>query len=85
MCVHRRPNIQSTDNVESVDMEMSDEEGESKKARMLVDMRSQDRDMRVSNMPPSMPPGPQHHHTADMDMRMMGPGGPMGAMVCNSC
>ncbi|XP_058790211.1 uncharacterized protein LOC131663689 isoform X2 [Phymastichus coffea] len=76
---YRRPNIPVGDNVESVDMEMSDEEGEGKKGnRVLVDLRSQDRDMRVPNMPPGPPPGPpQHHHTADMDMRMMpGPGGP---------
>lgn len=83
---HRRPNAVG-DNVESVDMEMSDEEGENKQKsnRVLVDVRSQDRDMRVPNMPPAPPPNPQHHHGgSDMDMRLMpGPGSaPMNAPVC---
>lgn len=80
----RRPNPAPGDNVESVDMEMSDEESENKKGNRgnLVDVRAQDRDMRVPNMPPLPPPGPQHHHSTDMDMRMMpGPGGSMNAMV----
>lgn len=64
-------------------MEMSDEEGEGKKGnRVLVDLRSQDRDMRVPNMPPMPPPGPLHRHSTDMDMRMMpGPGGSINQMV----
>lgn len=80
---HRKPNTSVGDNVESVDMEMSDEESENKKAnRMLMDLRSQDRDMRVPpNLPPPPLPGPLHHG-ADMDMRLMpAPGGPMNALV----
>ncbi|XP_033331838.1 uncharacterized protein LOC117223588 isoform X1 [Megalopta genalis] len=73
-----RQHMQPGDIVESVDMEMSDDETDSKpKGRVLVDVRSQDRDMRVGNPPPS-----QH---MDMDMRMIplpsgqmpGPHGPM--------
>ncbi|XP_015119557.1 serine/arginine repetitive matrix protein 1 [Diachasma alloeum] len=57
---YRRQN-QPGDIVESVDMEMSDEETDSKqKNRILVDVRAQDRDMR---------PGPLHH--VDMDMRVI--------------
>ncbi|XP_063978031.1 uncharacterized protein LOC135162955 [Diachasmimorpha longicaudata] len=57
---YRRQN-QPGDIVESVDMEMSDEETDSKqKNRILVDVRTQDRDMR---------PGPLHH--VDMDMRVI--------------
>uniref|UniRef100_A0A0C9RCZ4 Regulation of nuclear pre-mRNA domain-containing protein 2 n=1 Tax=Fopius arisanus TaxID=64838 RepID=A0A0C9RCZ4_9HYME len=56
-----RRQIQPGDIVESVDMEMSDEETDSKqKNRILVDVRTQDRDMR---------PGPPHH--LDMDMRVI--------------
>ncbi|KZC04882.1 Regulation of nuclear pre-mRNA domain-containing protein 2 [Dufourea novaeangliae] len=59
-----RRHMQPGDIVESVDMEMSDDETDSKpKGRVLVDVRSQDRDMRVGNPPPS-----QH---MDMDMRMI--------------
>lgn len=55
--------MQPGDIVESVDMEMSDDENDSKpKGRVLVDLRLQDRDMRVGAPPPS-------HH--DMDMRMI--------------
>ena len=62
-----RQQVQPGDNVESVDMELSDDETEGKqKGRgVLVDVRSQDRDMRA---PISMPP-PSHH--MDMDMRMI--------------
>lgn len=71
--------MQPGDIVESVDMEMSDDETDSKpKGRVLVDLRSQDRDMRVGNQSASA----QH---LDMDMRMIplpagqmpGPHGPM--------
>lgn len=55
--------MQPGDIVESVDMEMSDDETDSKpKGRVLVDLRLQDRDMRVGAPPSS-------HH--DMDMRMI--------------
>ncbi|XP_017885983.1 uncharacterized protein LOC108628512 isoform X2 [Ceratina calcarata] len=55
---------QHGDIVESVDMEMSDDETESKqKGRVLVDVRSQDRDLRVGN-----PSASQH---VDMEMRMI--------------
>ncbi|XP_011703573.1 PREDICTED: uncharacterized protein LOC105459332 [Wasmannia auropunctata] len=58
-----RRHMQPGDIVESVDMEMSDDEADSKpKGRVLVDLRLQDRDMRVG-VPPS-----SHH---DMDMRMI--------------
>ncbi|XP_011646134.1 uncharacterized protein LOC105432860 isoform X2 [Pogonomyrmex barbatus] len=58
-----RRHMQPGDNVESVDMEMSDDETDSKpKGRVLVDLRLQDRDMRVGAPPSS-------HH--DMDMRMI--------------
>lgn len=54
--------MQPGDIVESVDMEMSDDETDSKpKGRVLVDLRSQDRDMRV---------GLSSSHL-DMDMRMI--------------
>lgn len=56
-----RQHMQPGDIVESVDMEMSDDETDSKpKGRVLVDLRLQDRDMRVG--------APPHH---DMDMRMI--------------
>ncbi|XP_018341481.1 PREDICTED: uncharacterized protein LOC108748028 isoform X1 [Trachymyrmex septentrionalis] len=59
-----RRHMQSGDIVESVDMEMSDDETDSKpKGRVLVDLRLQDRDMRVGV------PVPSSHH--DMDMRMI--------------
>jgi hypothetical protein len=80
---YRRSNVQAGDIVESVDMEMSDEENENKQKanRVLVDVRSQDRDMRVSNMLPASSSG-SHHHAADMDMRLMSTGGNnMNAMV----
>jgi len=55
--------MQPGDIVESVDMEMSDDETDSKpKGRVLVDLRLQDRDMRVGAPPSS-------HH--DMDMRII--------------
>lgn len=55
--------MQPGDIVESVDMEMSDDETDSKpKGRVLVDLRLQDRDMRVGAPPTA-------HH--DMDMRMI--------------
>ncbi|KAL0099738.1 hypothetical protein PUN28_019860 [Cardiocondyla obscurior] len=58
-----RRHMQPGDIVESVDMEMSDDETDSKpKGRVLVDLRLQDRDMRVGAPPSS-------HH--DMDMRMI--------------
>ncbi|XP_012276168.1 uncharacterized protein LOC105697431 isoform X2 [Orussus abietinus] len=58
-----RQQLQPGDIVESVDMEMSDDEGENKqKSRVLVDVRPQDRDVR----PPQQPPGTHH---VDMDMR----------------
>ncbi|KAL7303317.1 hypothetical protein TKK_0004507 [Trichogramma kaykai] len=75
---YRRPSMQAPgDNVESVDMEMSDEEAESKKAnRVLVDLRSQDRDMRISNLPPVPPPsGMSRSNVKDMDMRTAPTGG----------
>lgn len=57
--------MQPGDIVESVDMEMSDDETDSKpKGRVLVDVRSQDRDMRVGN------PSASSQHM-DMDMRMI--------------
>lgn len=57
--------MQPGDIVESVDMEMSDDETDSKpKGRVLVDLRSQDRDMRIGAPPPS-----SSH--LDMDMRMI--------------
>nr|XP_034178089.1 uncharacterized protein LOC117603242 isoform X1 [Osmia lignaria] len=60
-----RQHMQPGDIVESVDMEMSDDETDSKpKGRVLVDVRSQDRDMRVNNQVASS----QH---MDMDMRMI--------------
>ncbi|XP_054012588.1 uncharacterized protein LOC128894696 isoform X1 [Hylaeus anthracinus] len=60
-----RQHMQPGDIVESVDMEMSDDETDSKpKGRVLVDVRSQDRDMRIGN-----PPGSSQH--MDMDMRMI--------------
>ncbi|RLU14990.1 hypothetical protein DMN91_012877 [Ooceraea biroi] len=56
-----RRHMQPGDIVESVDMEMSDDETDSKpKARVLVDLRSQDRDMRIG------PPSSSSH--LDMDM-----------------
>ncbi|EZA60065.1 uncharacterized protein LOC113563395 isoform X2 [Ooceraea biroi] len=59
-----RRHMQPGDIVESVDMEMSDDETDSKpKARVLVDLRSQDRDMRIG------PPSSSSH--LDMDMRMI--------------
>ena len=62
---YRRQHMQPGDIVESVDMEMSDDETDSKpKGRVLVDVRPQDRDMRVGN-----PSGPSQH--MDMDMRMI--------------
>lgn len=55
--------MQPGDNVESVDMEMSDDENDSKpKGRVLVDLRSQDRDMRI---------GASTSSHLDMDMRMI--------------
>ncbi|XP_011167717.2 uncharacterized protein LOC105201415 [Solenopsis invicta] len=58
-----RRHMQPGDIVESVDMEMSDDETDNKpKGRVLVDLRLQDRDMRVGAPPLS-------HH--DMDMRMI--------------
>ncbi|XP_012543177.1 uncharacterized protein LOC105840707 isoform X2 [Monomorium pharaonis] len=59
-----RRHMQPGDIVESVDMEMSDDETDSKPkgGRVLVDLRLQDRDMRVGAPPSS-------HH--DMDMRMI--------------
>lgn len=55
--------MQPGDIVESVDMEMSDDETDNKpKGRVLVDLRSQDRDMRIG--------GPPSSHL-DMDMRMI--------------
>lgn len=58
--------MQPGDIVESVDMEMSDDETDSKpKSRVLVDLRSQDRDMRVG-----MPPSTTTSHL-DMDMRII--------------
>ncbi|XP_076623017.1 uncharacterized protein LOC143342724 isoform X1 [Colletes latitarsis] len=60
-----RQHMQPGDIVESVDMEMSDDETDSKpKGRVLVDVRSQDRDMRVGN------PSASSQHM-DMDMRMI--------------
>ncbi|XP_050481142.1 uncharacterized protein LOC126869055 isoform X1 [Bombus huntii] len=60
-----RQHMQPGDIVESVDMEMSDDETDSKpKGRVLVDVRSQDRDMRVGNQSATS----QH---MDMDMRMI--------------
>jgi len=57
--------MQPGDIVESVDMEMSDDETDSKpKGRVLVDLRSQDRDMRIG-----APPSSSSH--LDMDMRMI--------------
>lgn len=57
--------MQPGDIVESVDMEMSDDENDSKpKGRVLVDLRSQDRDMRVG-----APLSSSSH--LDMDMRMI--------------
>lgn len=57
--------MQPGDIVESVDMEMSDDETDSKpKGRVLVDLRSQDRDMRIG-----VPSSSLSH--LDMDMRMM--------------
>lgn len=63
--------MQPGDIVESVDMEMSDDETDSKpKGRVLVDLRSQDRDMRISA------PSSSSSHL-DMDMRIIPlPGGP---------
>lgn len=59
--------MQSGDIVESVDMEMSDDEADGpsakQKNRVLVDLRAQDRDMRITQPPPP----PRH----DMDMRMI--------------
>lgn len=56
--------MQPGDIVESVDMEMSDDETDSKpKGRVLVDVRSQDRDMRIG-----VPSGSSH---LDMDMRII--------------
>lgn len=61
--------MQPGDIVESVDMEMSDDETDSKsKSRVLVDLRSQDRDMRVG-MPPSTT------SRLDLDMRISLPTG----------
>ncbi|XP_043278204.1 uncharacterized protein [Venturia canescens] len=71
---------QQGDIVESVDMEMSDEEGDGKpKSRVLVDVRSQqDRDMRCligPSQPMQLPPS---GHRQDLDMRMIPlPGNPM--------
>ncbi|XP_034940360.1 uncharacterized protein [Chelonus insularis] len=64
-----RQQVQPGDIVESVDMEMSDEEteGTKQKNRVLVDVRPQDRDSRPIPAPPQ--PIPPHH--IDMDMRMM--------------
>ncbi|CAL7935852.1 unnamed protein product [Xylocopa violacea] len=60
-----RQHMQPGDIVESVDMEMSDDETDSKpKGRVLVDVRSQDRDMRIGN------PSASSQHM-DMDMRMI--------------
>ncbi|KAM0736525.1 Regulation of nuclear pre-mRNA domain-containing protein 2 [Formica fusca] len=60
-----RRRMQPGDIVESVDMEMSDDETDSKpKNRVLVDLRSQDHDMRVG-----MPPSATSH--LDMDMRII--------------
>ncbi|XP_076171070.1 uncharacterized protein LOC143148540 isoform X2 [Ptiloglossa arizonensis] len=60
-----RQHMQPGDIVESVDMEMSDDESDSKpKGRVLVDVRSQDRDMRIGN------PSASSQHM-DMDMRMI--------------
>lgn len=57
--------MQPGDIVESVDMEMSDDESDSKpKGRVLVDLRSQDRDMRIGGSLSS-----SSH--LDMDMRMI--------------
>lgn len=57
--------MQPGDIVESVDMEMSDDENDSKpKGRVLVDLRSQDRDMRVG-------PSLSTSSHLDMDMRMI--------------
>ncbi|KAI4493930.1 hypothetical protein M0804_002106 [Polistes exclamans] len=62
-----RQHMQPGDIVESVDMEMSDDEVDSKpKGRILVDVRSQDRDMRAMNPVQS---GQTQH--LDMDMRMI--------------
>ncbi|XP_066590062.1 uncharacterized protein [Prorops nasuta] len=62
-----RQHVQPGDIVESVDMEMSDEESDNKqKGRVLVDVRTQDRDMRV----PLSSQGAQSKHM-DMDMRMI--------------
>ncbi|CAG5087755.1 Similar to RPRD2: Regulation of nuclear pre-mRNA domain-containing protein 2 (Homo sapiens) [Cotesia congregata] len=62
-----RRQVQSGDIVESVDMEMSDDEADGpsvkQKNRVLVDLRAQDRDMRITQPPPP----PRH----DMDMRMI--------------
>ncbi|XP_076248879.1 uncharacterized protein LOC143188477 isoform X2 [Calliopsis andreniformis] len=60
-----RQHMQPGDIVESVDMEMSDDETDSKpKGRVLVDVRSQDRDLRIGN------PSATSQHM-DMDMRMI--------------
>lgn len=57
--------MQPGDIVESVDMEMSDDETDNKpKSRVLVDLRSQDRDMRIGALSSS-----SSH--MDMDMRMI--------------
>ncbi|KAK2576925.1 hypothetical protein KPH14_005544 [Odynerus spinipes] len=62
-----RQHMQPGDIVESVDMEMSDDEADNKpKGRILVDVRSQDRDMRAMN--PAQSGQTQH---LDMDMRMI--------------
>ncbi|KAK0169077.1 hypothetical protein PV327_002823 [Microctonus hyperodae] len=65
-----RRQVQPGDIVESVDMEMSDDEtdGSKQKNRVLVDVRTQDRDMR-SIMPSSQQQIPPHR--MDMDMRMI--------------
>lgn len=59
--------MQPGDIVESVDMEMSDDEVDGKQksggSRVLVDLRPQDRDLRVSQPPPG--------HHPDMEMRMI--------------
>ncbi|XP_012262702.2 uncharacterized protein LOC105689903 isoform X1 [Athalia rosae] len=65
-----RQQMQPGDIVESVDMEMSDDEvdGKPKGGRVLVDLRQQDRDSRALLPPPS--------HHLDMDMRRIPlPGG----------
>ncbi|KAJ8678406.1 hypothetical protein QAD02_014193, partial [Eretmocerus hayati] len=66
---YRRPNVPAGDNVESVDMEMSDEESENKKTnRMHI---SQDRDMRLPNINSVPPVEPRNRNPSDMDMRMV--------------